>query len=108
MAPCLRRQRPSPSLAASPGLLPLLIPTATGPICPAAAAPTAAASHGTHAAPLLGTGSTDTKTTQTHLERDCIYFLTCEKLFTNHEQIGMRKQGNVVNYAKPPILSSED
>lgn len=57
VAPCIRRQRPSPSPAASPSLLPFLIPTATGPICPAAAAPTAAASHGAHTAPLFRTGS---------------------------------------------------
>lgn len=60
MAPCIRWQRPSFSPAASPRLLPLLFPTATGAVRPAASAPAAAASHGAHAAPLLRTGTTNT------------------------------------------------
>lgn len=50
----LWKQRPAPSPAAPPGLLPLLIPPPARPVHPAAAAP--AASHGAHAAALPRTG----------------------------------------------------
>lgn len=69
VAPCVRRQRTSFSLAASPRLLSLLIPTATGPVRPAASASAAAASHGAHAAPLFRTGRTNINITYTFGKR---------------------------------------
>lgn len=60
MASCVWKQRSPSSPAASPRLLPLLFPKATGAVRPAASAPAAAAaSHGAYAAPLLRTGTTN-------------------------------------------------
>lgn len=105
----LWKQRPAPSPAAPPGLLPLLIPPPARPVHPAAAAP--AASHGAHAAALPRTGRAGGSDAE-RLHSSCVWIpvpLRCSGKPTYHARAEGQPPVTVSKHVSPktPFKGSE-